>query len=231
MPPAVPSHRDHGANWKQEIKYYEAKNLDIGAYIQIIDRSSRYPKYFPESEFPQPDRSSGGLNESGFAITNTTVYETNIIHEEISNNNHVFITDVLASCKTIEDFDNALATYRDNSHYSWNILSGNFVVIDAKGGAALYEVFSGNGPEAYIDPVMVRKFDANNPDDAPNGCLTRTNSHYWLQRTVDTRREVRSREILNELYEEGLEYPDDDTKGLIYKNTISKLTKDVCGND
>ncbi|HPV57135.1 MAG TPA: hypothetical protein PKW61_08420 [Tenuifilaceae bacterium] len=66
----------------------------------------------------------------------------------------------LANCSTIKDFANML----DTLPKPWGI-SANFGIIDAQGGAGYYEA----------NNFFYKFFDANDPLDAPNGYLVRTN--------------------------------------------------------
>lgn len=66
----------------------------------------------------------------------------------------------LETCKTLEDFENLLS----NSQKPMG-LAAHFGVIDAKGGAAFYEV----------NNYTWTKYDANDPNVAPEGYILRTN--------------------------------------------------------
>lgn len=66
----------------------------------------------------------------------------------------------LEVCATVKDFRQFLDTLSKPS-----LIEANFGVIDAKGGAAMFEV-------DYYEYVM---YDANNPKDAPCGYIARTN--------------------------------------------------------
>ena len=66
----------------------------------------------------------------------------------------------LKFCATVEDFCHFLDTISKPSD-----IEANFGVIDAQGGAAMFEV-------DYYKYVM---YDANNPKDAPYGYIARTN--------------------------------------------------------
>lgn len=236
--PVIWKNRDHGPRWEQEIRYYEAVDPSVGGSVRIVDRASISPLLYADGT---KSIMSGGVNESGFAITNTTVYENDFIHEYISNANHLLMEFALETCKTVEDFDAVLEDFKHISK-DWifpvplegmtsAVISGNFVAIDAEGGAVLYEIYSGAGTGAYLTDLMINRYDANNIEDAPFGFVNRTNSHDWLERNSDTQREVRGTEILTELYEEGIQFPNDESKGLNFKNILMILAKDVCGDD
>ena len=144
--PFIWKNRDHDSDWRQEVRHKtEGTQNGVAAYIVIVDNTGL-------AEVP-----SGGVNDNGFAIANTTVYEQNIIHEYINTANHYLMEDALKQCITIEDFDNMLASWEADPANANRIISGNFVAIDAYGGAALYEGFSG----AYgTGRLFVNKVDA-----------------------------------------------------------------------
>ncbi len=106
----------------------------------------------------------GGYNEIGFAIINSAAYNNNIGDtSKFMDQEGVIMKLALQTCKTLEDFENLLYTIPKPSG-----LDANFGVIDASGGAAFYET----GNYSFI------KVDANDPKNAPNGILVRTNHSF-----------------------------------------------------
>lgn len=103
-----------------------------------------------------------GTNSAGFALMNTQSY--NLVEvagdEERGAANGRVIYRALEVCATVEDFCHFLDTISKPSD-----IEANFGVIDAQGGAAMFEV-------DYHKYVM---YDANNPKDAPYGYIARTN--------------------------------------------------------
>jgi len=103
-----------------------------------------------------------GTNSAGFALMNTQSY--NLVEvkdgEERGAANGRIIYRALEVCATVEDFRHFLDTISKPSH-----IEANFGAIDAKGGAAMFEV-------DYQKYVV---YDANNPKDAPYGYIARTN--------------------------------------------------------
>lgn len=103
-----------------------------------------------------------GTNSAGFALMNTQSY--NLVEvkdgEERGAANGRIIYRALEVCATVEDFRQFLDTISKPSH-----IEANFGAIDAKGGAAMFEV-------DYQKYVV---YDANNPKDAPYGYIARTN--------------------------------------------------------
>lgn len=103
-----------------------------------------------------------GTNSAGFALMNTQSY--NLVEvkdgEERGAANGRIIYRALEVCATVEDFCHFLDTISKPSY-----IEANFGAIDAKGGAAMFEV-------DYRKYVM---YDANNSQDAPYGYIARTN--------------------------------------------------------
>lgn len=103
-----------------------------------------------------------GTNAAGFSIMNTQSY--NLVEvkpgEERGEANGRVMRRALEVCATVKDFCQFLDTLSKPS-----LIEANFGVIDAKGGAAMFEV-------DYYEYVM---YDANNPKDAPCGYIARTN--------------------------------------------------------
>lgn len=103
-----------------------------------------------------------GTNVAGFSLMNTQSY--NLVEvkegEERGVANGRVMRRALEVCATVDDFRHFLDTIAKPSG-----IEANFGVIDAKGGAAFFEV-------DYDRYVM---FDANNPKDAPCGYIARTN--------------------------------------------------------
>lgn len=103
-----------------------------------------------------------GTNSTGFSLMNTQSY--NLVDmkdgEERGEANGRIMRRALEVCATVQDFCHFLDTIAKPS-----LIEANFGVIDAKGGAAMFEV-------DYYKYVM---YDANNPKDAPCGYIARTN--------------------------------------------------------
>src|SRR4030043_1789323 len=81
-----------------------------------------------------PINPSGGVNEAGFAISCTSVYEDFMpIHEALNINTHM-IQESLEKCVTLSDYDNLIKVW--NTLNRGKFISGNFVVIAARGASA-----------------------------------------------------------------------------------------------
>lgn len=107
----------------------------------------------------RPNRINSGFNETGFSIINTAANNLNGGKKDSSNNTKV-LRRALEVCSTLEDFENLLDTLPRPLH-----IDSNYGVMDAMGGCAYYET----GNNGYV------KYDANDPEIAPNGYLIRTN--------------------------------------------------------
>lgn len=103
-----------------------------------------------------------GTNSAGFSIMNTQSY--NLVEvkpgEERGEANGRVMRRALEVCATVRDFYHFLDTLAKPS-----LIEANFGVIDAQGGAAMFEV----------DYYKFMMFDANDPRIAPHGYIARTN--------------------------------------------------------
>ena len=105
-----------------------------------------------------------GQNSEGFAIMNSASYNLNLGDTtRLSGLEGKMIKEALATCATLEDFEKYLDQFPRPTR-----LEANFGVIDAQGGAAMYEVSN----KGYV------KFDANDPKVAPFGYIIRANYSY-----------------------------------------------------
>ena len=114
------------------------------------------------ANFPQRKEAWMGANTAGFALMNTQSY--NLVEvkpgEERGEANGRVIYRALELCASVQEFCHFLDTLSKPSY-----IEANFGVIDAQGGAAMFEV-------DYHGYVM---YDANNSKDAPYGYIARTN--------------------------------------------------------
>jgi len=101
-----------------------------------------------------------GYNSTGFAIMNSASYNLNNDTVRQSGGEGRLMKRALQTCATVGDFEKLL-----NSLPKPTRLEANFGVIDARGGAAYFEL--GN--------FKIFKIDVNNQAVAPNGYLIRTN--------------------------------------------------------
>ncbi|MBQ4589135.1 MAG: hypothetical protein IJA95_07600 [Bacteroidaceae bacterium] len=113
--------------------------------------------------FPKLKEAWVGSNVAGFALMNTQSY--NLVRGDIADDdrgpkNGDVIYRALEVCATVADFCHFLDTIQKPSG-----IEANFGVIDAQGGAAMFEV----------DEHSYKMFDANDPNVAPHGYVARTN--------------------------------------------------------
>lgn len=113
--------------------------------------------------FPAKKEAWMGSNEAGFALMNTQSF--NLVKGDIADDdrgpaNGEVIYRALEICATVADFCHFLDTIQKPSG-----IEANFGVIDAQGGAAMFEV----------DEHTYRMFDANDANVAPHGYIARTN--------------------------------------------------------
>ena len=101
-----------------------------------------------------------GYNSAGFAIMNSASYNLNNDTIEQTGLEGQLMKKALQTCANIDEFEALLKALPQPTR-----LEANFGVIDALGGAAEFELANFH----YV------KFDANDPKQAPNGYLIRTN--------------------------------------------------------
>lgn len=102
-----------------------------------------------------------GMNEAGFCIENSLSKDLSIKGKKSGPANGRFMKQALETCKTVADFKKLL----DETNETGRRTLSNFGVIDAQGGAALFET----GPSSYT------MFNANDPKIAPHGYIVRSN--------------------------------------------------------
>lgn len=102
-----------------------------------------------------------GVNEAGFCIENSVSRDLAIDEQVKGPGNGSFMKNALETCRTVADFEKLL----EETNVSGRLTVANFGVIDAEGGAILFET----GPKTYV------KFDANDPEVAPKGYVVRSN--------------------------------------------------------
>ena len=145
--PLLWKHRDTG----QEQNRIDFINAGTYRFLALVD---------------SPDQQGAawiGTNETGFSIMNTASY--NIKDDDVKemDKEGELMYRALSICKTLEDFEYFLDTLKRPIG-----VEANFGVIDAKGGAAYYEVNN----HSYT------KLDVNDPKIAPLGYLIVTNYSY-----------------------------------------------------
>ncbi|QDU16844.1 Acyl-coenzyme A:6-aminopenicillanic acid acyl-transferase [Gimesia maris] len=102
-----------------------------------------------------------GMNEAGFCIENSLSTDLRQPGKKTGPANGLLIKRALLTCHTVADFKRLL----EETNQSGRRTVANFGVIDAQGGAALFET----GPTSFT------MFDANDPAVAPHGYIVRSN--------------------------------------------------------
>lgn len=138
------------------------------AYVAVVNAGSRGAIWM-------------GMNEAGFCIQNSVIKDLPGGAEE-GPGNGTFMKLALETCKTVADFEALLV----ETNTSGRRTKANFGVIDARGGASLFET----------GHVAFTKFDANDPETAPHGYIVRANFTF-----TGTGPEIESGEVsLNDVY-------------------------------
>lgn len=133
---------------QNSVKYFQGERYPFIAIVNSVEEN--------------PAEVWMGTNSVGFSIMNTQSYNLMDVKpgEERGAANGRVLRRALEICATVKDFRHFLDTITKPS-----LIEANIGVIDAKGGAAMFEV----GYDKYT------LFDANNPKDAPCGYIARTN--------------------------------------------------------
>jgi len=105
----------------------------------------------------------GGVNSAGFAIEDANNRNTSDTVPGPDDDGRICKL-ALQTCRTVDDFQAIL----DSTSVAGHTRPAIFGVIDAEGGAAMFETFS----YSYV------RYDADDPEDAPNGVLVRSNYSY-----------------------------------------------------
>ncbi len=112
----------------------------------------------------------GGSNAVGFAIMNSASFNVNLDDTtSFKDQEGYFMKEALQKCSSLADFE-ALIKARPTPKG----LAAHFGVLDANGGVAFYEV----------NNYSFTKFDANDPAQAPNGYIIRTNYSFTGKKDV-----------------------------------------------
>jgi hypothetical protein len=122
------------------------------------------------SEDVEGEQVWGGANATGFAIMNSASFNVNLGDTTSEKDlEGYFMKQALQECATLADFEQLLSNRAKPMG-----LAAHFGVIDAKGGAAFYEV----------NNYTFTKFDANDGAEAPNGYILRTNFSFTGKKDV-----------------------------------------------
>jgi hypothetical protein len=224
--PLIWKNFDNSSSSRQQVAYFPAKKTAPGGYTMVY-RFEDGMKLLNNGSAITP---SGGVNESGFAIAVTSVYQDYNLMAEPVNINTVLMEEALATCTTLAEFE-ALLKRWPYSHWG-TVISANFVVIDAKGGAALYECFTGH-LNLGLNLMQFRKNDANTGKITNQSGWTikaaqtnfigfhiLTNYNYYIPWNVGQDRKYRAEALLTKLVNE---------KRINYRTVMREVSKDVVG--
>jgi len=224
--PLIWKNFDNSSSDRQQVAYFPAKKSGPGGYLMVY-RFEDGMKLLNNGSAITP---SGGVNESGFAIAGTSVYQDYNLMAEPVNINTVLMEEALATCTTLAEFESLLKRW-PYSHWG-TVISANFVVIDAKGGAALYECFTGH-LNTGLNLMQFRKNDANTGKITNQygwtlkraqsnfiGFHIMTNYNYYIPWNVGQDRKYRAEALLTQLATE---------KRINYRTVMREVAKDVVG--
>lgn len=112
----------------------------------------------------------GGSNSAGFAIMNSASFNVNLTDTtSFKDQEGYFMKLALQTCANLEEFEQLL---KDRPKPMG--LAAHFGVLDADGNVAFYEV----------NNQTFTKFDANDPTQAPNGYILRTNFSFTGKKDI-----------------------------------------------
>lgn len=163
--PLLWKNRDTTSGRKNEVKFFTDSPWMDG-YIAVVT-SDDY-SYHEETL-----KVWSGVNDAGFAINNSLVSLGSPYND--SSNNGVIMKQALMTCVTVDDFQDLLEGWYDGK------VTGNFGVIDAHGGAAMFEVRARAGYQAEFirtdaatqDYCFVVMANANTYGSSPDPGTTR----------------------------------------------------------
>lgn len=217
---------DCSQNWHQQVQYFPARNAAAGGSVMVY----RYEDAI-QLLTGSPITPSAGVNEAGFSMAITSVYEEyNPVHSATDLSTEL-MKDALEQCTTLADFEQLLKNW-PLSHFGCAV-SANAAVIDAKGGAAMYELFTGYVALGYM-PIRYKKYDANTgrvvnntgtvlnagKGDSFIGYYVRTNYNDYCPWNVGADRRVRAESLMTQMAGD---------KRLNYQNVMREVAKDVNG--
>ena len=234
--PFIWKNRDHAGSYRHEVLYYAepADEDKIELDGKIVTGIGGSVRLMGETTYDtNVSVCTGGANESGFAITNTTCVDGDNDPFDISNVNTELMEKALENCKTLAQFENLLSNF--TSIWLNKNISGIFAVIDAQGGAAIYEMWT----DCNNNDIMFRKFNVDIgavTDESgeiftdikfeqTTGFINRTNSNHtngWIDIWTDDPRELRGRQLLSQMK---------DDSALTPRNVMRYLSKDVLGGN
>ncbi len=136
--------------------------------------------YFTDGQYPyigminsndeKGEQVWGGSNSEGFAIMNSASFNVNLTDTtSFKDQEGYFMKLALQTCANMEEFEQLLTNRAKPMG-----LAAHFGVLDADGNVAFYEV----------NNQGFTKFDANDPNQAPNGYILRTNFSFTGKKDI-----------------------------------------------
>ncbi|QDU07415.1 carcinine hydrolase/isopenicillin-N N-acyltransferase family protein [Gimesia aquarii] len=156
-----------------------------------------------------------GVNEAGFCIENSLSKDLRDSDKTKGDTNGRFMKRALETCKTVADFKKLL----EQTNQTGRRTAANFGVIDAEGSAALFET----GPKTYT------MFDVNDPADAPNGYIVRSNFSTTAQElpTNPTKKQLASIYSADRYIQACSRFESQKNSGISLNYVIRNLTRDL----
>ena len=142
-----------------------------------------------------------GVNEKGFSVVNSTARD--LTGGTTGFDNGELMRYALGNCATVSEFEALLRTTDSIGRRT----QANFAVIDSCGKAALFET----GGKAHW------KYDADNPEQAPDGFIVRSNFSVQGGGDEGMERYLRANDLLSALHEED---------SISYKAIIHRFMRD-----
>jgi len=209
--PFILKNFDSSDAYQQQVKYFSSVG-NGGAYLLLYHYDDYTQQLAGDQRCPQ-----GGVNANGFAMVVSSVYEDFVTPtNETRNMNVTFMRQAIERCTSIADFESFLKSWPSSN--VGKSLSGNFAVLDAKGGAALYELYTGSDiiTDLTTPVIQWRKCNANTgaitnergysastaiscQSSSFPGWFARTNSHNWLPDNAGSERQAMMKARLTEL--------------------------------
>lgn len=167
-----------GYQWvNNEVKYFtDLTKTSNSGYIGVVDADA------VGHGSTENTHVWSGINDNGFSICNSYAYAG------FGTENGPFMKQALAQCETVDEFQKFLINWNQGN------LTANFGVIDAEGGAAIFEVYRYEG-----NPLVFNweRFDAKNE---PHGYIVRANFTQWAGGSTGLNRKQRAEELIEEAY-------------------------------
>lgn len=192
---------DMSAYWRQQVKYFSGNGAGGDYYLLYHDNNSLWAG--KSAITPQ-----GSMNKAGLSIVVSAVADANILNASFNANTR-FLHDATVSCTSMADFENYLSTWHRANPLK--AVSANYAIIDAQGGAAIYEVYMAHQLIPGIS-LKFKKFDANSgqisdeqgnliqpQQDIAAGYYVRSNYNSYFPRAGGLERAHRAEALLAQL--------------------------------